>query len=88
MLGARISDIVVLLAAQFTKPVRLANVVACPIAWYGINVWLQGFAYRMEINWLIFPLGGLVIFAVSMITIATQSARAASMNPVLALRYE
>jgi len=76
------------LAAQFTKPVILANVVACPIAWYGITIWLQGFSYRIEINWLVFPLAGLVIFAISMLTIGTQSARAASANPVESLRYE
>ncbi|MEX2506869.1 MAG: ABC transporter permease [Pseudohongiellaceae bacterium] len=88
VLGASVAEILFLLSRQFTRPVLLANVVAWPLAWYGMSQWLQGFAYRIELNWLVFIAAGIVVLFLSIATVTAQSARVARSNPVEALRYE
>lgn len=86
--GASVKDIIVLLSLQFARPVILANVFAWPVAWYATTQWLEGFAYRTEINWLTFPMAGAVVLLVSLLTTSIQSGKAASTHPVEALNYE
>lgn len=86
--GGETADIALLLSAQFLRPVLVANLLAWPLAWLAIQRWLESFAYHMDLNWLIFPLGGLCILALALLTVSVQSAKAASEKPVLALRYE
>ena len=88
VLGASIPNILLLLSKQFTRPVLLANVVAWPLAFYGLAQWLQTFAYRVELNALIFPTASMAVLALAVITICIQSAKAASTNPVETLRDE
>lgn len=88
VLGASVPDVAFILSRQFIKPVLLANILAWPLAYLAINRWLQSFAYHVDINWIIYPFAGACILFVAMATIFTQSAKAASMNPVLALRNE
>lgn len=88
VLGGSVPDITLLLSKQFIKPVLLANLLAWPVAFFAISRWLEGFAYRIELNWIIFPLAGLSILVLAMLTLATQSVKAANINPVRALRYE
>jgi putative ABC transport system permease protein len=76
------------LSRQFTRPVLLANIIAWPLAFYGIARWLQGFAYQVELNALIFPIASLTVLILAVFTICIQSARTASINPVDALRDE
>ncbi|RDV15987.1 hypothetical protein DXT99_06325 [Pontibacter diazotrophicus] len=88
VLGSSISQIVVLLTKDFALLVLLSILLACPIAWYGMQQWLQDFAYRTPINIWIFVLSGLVALALAICTVSFKAARAAMSDPVLALRTE
>lgn len=88
VLGASIGGIVVLLSKQFSMLILIAMVLAAPIAYYTMNVWLGDFEYRVDINPLWFGLSALVAFGIAIITVTFQSVKAATANPVRALRYE
>ncbi|AKD03808.1 ABC transporter permease [Pontibacter korlensis] len=86
--GASVSGIVALISKDFLKLVLFANLLAWPIAWYAMRKWLSDFAYRIDISTDIFLLATLVAFAVAMVTVSYQAIKAASSNPVDALRTE
>ncbi len=86
--GAKISEILVLLNRDFIKWVAIAFVIATPISWYAMNKWLENFAYKTELSWWIFALAGLLALGVALVTVSFQSWKAATRNPVEALRYE
>ncbi len=86
--GAKSAEIFSLLSVEYLTWVLIAIVIACPIAWYAMHGWLQGFAYRISINWSIFVLAGSLALIVAWLTVSLQSFRAAGKNPVEALRYE
>ena len=86
MLGASIGSIVTLLSKDFLKLVLIA--IALPIAWWAMNKWLQDFAYKIDIEWWVFALAGLLAVGIALLTISFQSIRAALMNPVKSLRSE
>jgi putative ABC transport system permease protein len=88
VLGASVSGIVVVLNKEFTKWVLVANVVAWPIAYYAMSKWLQGFAYRIDLDFWIFVLAALIAYAVAVATVSYQSIKAAVANPANSLRYE
>jgi putative ABC transport system permease protein len=88
VLGADLRSIVGLLSRDFIKLVLIAIVIATPISWYTMNQWLEGFAYRMEIQPWIFVLSGFLALSVAVITISYQAIRSAVMNPVASLRSE
>jgi putative ABC transport system permease protein len=86
--GARISEILFILNRDYIIRVTVALVIAIPIAWYAMHKWLQSFAYRTELSWWIFALAGIITLGVALLTVSWQSWRAATRNPVEALRYE
>jgi len=86
--GARISEILTMLNKDFVKWVVIAIVIATPVAWYAMNKWLENFAYKTELSWWIFALAGLLALGIALLTVSWQSWRAATRNPVEALRYE
>ena len=87
-LGATVAGIVGMFTADFLKLVAVAFVIASPIAFFAASSWLEAFAYRIEVSWLLILLiGGLAVF-IAFATVAYQSIRAALINPVKALRYE
>jgi putative ABC transport system permease protein len=86
--GAKTAEISLMLSKDFTRWVVIAFAISCPIAYYFMNKWLQNFAYRANLSWWIFLAAGAVALAVALITVSWQSWRAASRNPVEALRYE
>jgi putative ABC transport system permease protein len=86
--GASISDIIILLNKDFAKWVLIAFVFAVPLSWYATNKWMQGFAYRTELNWLLFALTGICVLGITLLTVSLQSWRAASANPVEAIKAE
>ncbi|TLV01003.1 ABC transporter permease [Dyadobacter luticola] len=88
VLGASVAGIVSLLSADFITLVFISIAIASPIAYYAMNKWLQGFEYRIEVNWLIFTIAALSSIAIATLTISYQSIRAALMNPVKSLRSE
>ncbi|MGA2405510.1 MAG: ABC transporter permease [Bacteroidales bacterium] len=86
--GATISEVMVLLNKNFINWVAIAFVIACPIAFYAMHKWLQNFAYKTELSWWIFVVSGIIAFGIALLTVSWQSWRAATRNPVEALRYE
>ena len=86
--GATITEILVLLNTGFIKWIVIAFVIATPVAWYAMSRWLENFAYKTALSWWSFALAGLVSLIVALLTVSWQSWRAASRNPVAALRYE
>jgi len=86
--GARISEILILLNKDFIKWVASAFIVASPIAYYAMNKWLENFAYKTTLSWWIFALAGVLALGIALLTVSWQSWRAATRNPVEALRYE
>ncbi len=86
--GATIAEVLLLLNKDFVKWVAIAFVIATPIAWYAMHKWLENFAYKTELSWWIFALAGLLALGIALLTVSFQSWRAATRNPVEALRYE
>ena len=87
-MGANISSIILLLLKKFAKWILLANIIAWPIAYYGMKQWLQNFAYRVEVGFSALILAGFLVLAIALITVSYQALKAARVNPVDALRYE
>jgi putative ABC transport system permease protein len=88
VLGASVSSIVILFSKDFLKLVIIAVVIASPLAWLIMNKWLQNFAYRIHISWMIFAITTLISLFIAFITISFQSIKAAIANPVKSLRTE
>jgi putative ABC transport system permease protein len=88
VLGATSSKVMFLLSTEFTKWVLMANILAWPIAYFAMNNWLQGFAYRVVIRLWPFLLGALLSFAIAMVTVSYQALKSALANPIESLRYE
>ena len=88
VLGASVLSIVTLLSKDFLKLVGIALVIASPIAWWAMNKWLQDFAYKVDIEWWVFALAGLLSIGIALLTVSFQSIKAALANPVKSLRAE
>ncbi|SKB31276.1 ABC transporter permease [Daejeonella lutea] len=88
VLGASVGSIVFLLSGKFTRLILVAMIVAIPVAWYSIDSWLQSFAYRVEISWLVFMGASLASLFIAWLTVSYESVKAAIMNPVKSLRSE
>ena len=88
VLGASNHHIVALLSREFVMLILIANLIAWPIAHYGVEHWLRDFAYRIDAGMSLFLLGGLLVFLTALLTISVQALKAAQRNPVHALRYE
>lgn len=88
VIGARVTDIVVLLSSDIIRLLLIAALVATPLAWLLMNKWLQGFAYRITIGAWIFLVASLAALLIALLTISYQAVRAALANPVKALRSE
>lgn len=88
VLGASVQRIVLLLSGNFLKLVLIANIIAWPLAWYAMNRWLSGFAYRINITWITFAIIAFVSVLIALITISFQAIKAAVVNPVKSLRSE
>lgn len=88
VLGANVLSLVNLISADFLKLVAIALLVAAPIAWYLMHRWLEGFAYRITIQWWMFAIAGLLAVLIAFVTVSTQAMRAALSNPVKSLRSE
>ena len=86
--GAKISEILMLLNKDFMKWVVIAFIIATPVAYYAMNIWLENFAYKTEISLWIFILTGSLALGIVLLTVSWQCWHAASKNPVEALKYE
>lgn len=88
VLGASVAGIVKLLSKDFLKLIFVAIIIATPIAWWAINKWLEGFAYRINISWWVFVIAGILALLIALITISVKAIKAALANPVDSLRTE
>ncbi len=88
VLGAAVSGIVMLISREFIILAVAANVIAWPVAYFVMNRWLQSYAYRVDIGWMVFIVSAFAAVIITLITIAFQSVKAAIANPVTSLRYE
>lgn len=88
VLGASVTSIVGLLSREFLKLVLIAFLVASPIAWYAMNLWLQNFEFRIPIAWWMFLAAGVLMTLIAVLTVGFQSVRAARLDPVKSLRSE
>jgi putative ABC transport system permease protein len=86
--GAKATEVMAMLNKDFIRWVTIAFIVAAPVAWYVMHKWLQNFAYRTELSWWVFALAGFLALVIALLTVSWQSWRAATKNPVEALRYE
>ncbi len=88
VLGASVAGIVVLLSKDFLKLVLIGFVIAIPITWYAMNLWLENFAYRIDVRPVVFLLVGIAAIMIALATVSWQSMKAALANPVDSLRNE
>jgi putative ABC transport system permease protein len=88
VLGASVASVVSLLSKDFLILVLIAICIASPLAWYGMNEWLQNFSYRINISWQVFALTTVLAILIAFITISFQAVKAAIANPVKNLRTE
>jgi putative ABC transport system permease protein len=88
VLGASVAQIVSLLSKDFIMLVLIAFVIAAPLAWWAMSTWLQDFAYRTGISWWVFALSSGLMVSIALVTLAFQTIRSATTNPVKSLRTE
>ncbi|MEM8893728.1 MAG: FtsX-like permease family protein, partial [Bacteroidota bacterium] len=88
VLGASMQSLVAMLSKDFIKLFLIAMVFAVPIAWYAMNTWLDGFAYRIDMSWQVFVLAAVGTLMVSLLTMSFKTVSAALANPVESLRDE
>lgn len=88
VLGASVPSILKLLSTDFLKLIMVSVILAIPIAYYGMEQWLNSFAFRIDLYWYIFAFPALLVLMIAVATVSFQTARAAKANPVDSLRYE
>jgi len=88
VLGASVQNLVMMMAGNFLKLVLIAIPIAWLLAYWGVHVWLQDYAYRIEVKWWVFALAGGAAIMIAFITVSFQSIKAAAANPVKSLRSE
>jgi len=88
VLGANVSTIVGMLSMDFVKLVLISIFIATPFAWWAMQKWLQGFAYRQNVQWWVFAVAGGTSIVIAFFTVSFQAIKAALTNPVTSLRSE
>jgi putative ABC transport system permease protein len=87
-MGAETGNILVLLGKDFLQLVALGFLIAIPISWFGMNSWLEDFAYQIGINWTVFLWAGLLAGLIAALTVTSQTIKAAWANPVKSIKNE
>lgn len=88
VLGASAGSLFALLSSEFLVLVVISLVIATPVAWYAMDIWLRNFAYHEPMHWWTFALASGVIILIALATVSIQSAKAALVNPIKSLRSE
>jgi putative ABC transport system permease protein len=88
VMGASVQNIVFLLVKDFLRPITLACLLSVPLAWYATNEWLSSFAYRIDLEWWMFGVAGLLALLLANLAISYQSVKASLANPVDSLKAE
>jgi len=87
-MGATLANLTGLLSGEFIKLIIIAFVLAVVPSWYLMDMWLEDFAYRIELSWVLFVLAGVISFLIAWLTVSWQAIKAARANPVDSIRYE
>ena len=88
VLGSSVRAVVLLLSKDLLKPVFIATLIAIPLAYYAMNIWLENFAYKVSMSWVIFFLAAVITFVIALATISIKAVKAGLSNPVKSLRSE
>ena len=88
VLGASVANVITLVLKGFAKLIVIAIVIASPIAFWAMHIWLRDYPYRITIDWWVFFVAGLASLFIGMMTISLLAVRAATANPVKSLRTE
>jgi ABC-type antimicrobial peptide transport system permease subunit len=88
VLGASVTQVVMLLSKEFTWLVGIAFIITAPFSWYAFNMWLQRFPYRIDVHWGILVAAGLTALTLTLVTVSSQALKAALENPVNSLKRE
>ena len=88
VLGASVTGITTLLSKDFVKLVIVSFLIAAPLAWWGMDKWLQSYAYRVGIEWWVFAVACFLSVMIALLTVSYQSIKAAIANPVKSLKRE
>jgi putative ABC transport system permease protein len=88
VLGSSVQNVVILLSKDLLKPVMVATLLSIPLSWYIMSTWLNGFAYRITLQWWMFVGAALVGISIALLTVSSQAFKAALTNPVKSLRSE
>ena len=88
VMGASVGNILLMFNKSYLWILLICFIIACPIAWYAVNEWLQSFAYRVPSYWWIFPVALLIVGSVTLLTVTYQNWHAANENPVNSLKSE
>jgi putative ABC transport system permease protein len=88
VLGASVQNVVLLLSKEFMLMIFIAFIIAVPLTWIAMHHWLQEFAYRVNMNWFIFILAGVIALLIGLLTVSFQAIKAAISNPVKSLRAD
>jgi len=88
VLGAGVLSILTLLSGEFLFLVIIALLIASPLAWWAMHVWLEDYEYKITIKWWFFGLAGVMAIVIAMLTVSVQAVKAALSNPVKSLRAE
>ncbi len=88
VLGSSIIQIVSKLSIEFSSLILVANIIAVPVGWYTLNLWLQDYPYRINIQWWVFLVAAIIIVVIALLTVSFHSFKAATSNPVDAIRHE
>jgi len=88
VLGASIQSVLLLVSKDFLLLVGIAFLISVPVTWWAMHNWLQDFAYRINIQWWVFALAGIIAILISALTVSFQAIKAAVANPVDSLHSE
>jgi putative ABC transport system permease protein len=88
VLGASLSNLALLLSADFIRLALVAIVVALPLAWWAMHRWLEDYVYRTAMDWWIFALSAVLVIGITLVTVSIQAVKTALLNPVKNLKAE
>jgi putative ABC transport system permease protein len=88
VMGSSVTQIVMLISKDFTQLIIISFLIACPIAWLAISSWLEGFAFHVDVNWMVFITVGVVTLLIALLTISYRALQAAHANPVKSIKNE
>lgn len=88
VLGASFISLFALLSREFMLLIFIALLIAGPLSWFIMDKWLQGFAYKIDIEWWMFALTAFLVIAIAILTVSYQGIKAVLVNPVKSLRLE